>query len=109
MVGTVGFGLYFVDRELASVESKELSAQAQSYFERAQRASSENRMNEALELYRQALSLERSSREYQIALSRVLIKTGRREEAAPVLTTVLSRGPNYGPANLEMARLLRAG
>ena len=43
MVGTVGFGLYFVDRELASVESKELAAEARSYFERAERASSENR------------------------------------------------------------------
>ena len=109
MVGTVGFGLYFVDRELASVESKELAAQARSYFERAQRASSENRMNEAIELYRRALTLERSSRDYQIALSRALVKTGRREEAGPVLITVLSHGPNYGPANLEMARLLRAG
>lgn len=109
MVGTVGFGLYFVDRELALVESKELAAEAQSWFERAQRASSENRMDEAVELYRHALTLERSSREYQLALSRALVKTGRREEAAPLLTTVLSRGPNYGPANLEMARLLKAG
>ena len=108
LVAVVCTGLYLVDRELAGIEKKELNAEARTWFQQAERLASQNRIPEALPLYQRALSLNRKSSEYQVALGRALVSANRLDQAEPVLNTMLQGDPNNGPANLEFARLLVA-
>lgn len=99
--------LSFFDVYLAALERRELAAEARSYFDQAQRLAAGRRYEEAIPLYRRAAALERNDRAYRVAWARALVAAGRYENASPILAEALRDDPNDGPANLEMARILR--
>lgn len=108
LVAGICTALYLIDRDLARIEQTELSAEASTYFLQAERYMQEKDLATAIPLYERAVTLNRRSRQYQIALSRALVSDGNLEKAEPLLNGVLQADPNNGPANLEMARLLLA-
>jgi tetratricopeptide (TPR) repeat protein/CBS domain-containing protein len=88
-----------------------------SYFCRAQRAegaresyqagnelAKEGRYPEAIERYRNALSISHTS-EHRLALALALVEAGRLNEAEACLRELLKGDPGSGPANLGLARV----
>ncbi|HKE28774.1 MAG TPA: chloride channel protein [Bryobacteraceae bacterium] len=82
----------------------ERSSRAQSYFTSANALMEKERYDEAVEQYRNALSVARNPG-YRLALGLALIKAGRLDEARLYLNEVLREMPSSGPANLGLAEI----
>jgi tetratricopeptide (TPR) repeat protein/CBS domain-containing protein len=83
----------------------ERAARADRYFKAGNDLVLHDRNQEAVEQFRNALSVSPDNREYRLALGLTLVKTGRFEEASVYLEEVLRRDPTNGPANLGLARI----
>ena len=93
----VGFLNYYYRSERA--------ARADRYFKAGNDLVLHDRNQEAVEQFRNALSVSPDNREYRLALGLTLVKTGRLEEASVYLEEVLRRDPTNGRANLGLARI----
>jgi tetratricopeptide (TPR) repeat protein len=107
IVASVLAALFTFDMFMANLERAELAREASSLFQDAQSLES-SRPNEAIRLYRRALSINRGNLEYKIDLGRTLVAGKHYEDALPLFEDVLQRSPDDGRANLEMARLKEA-
>jgi tetratricopeptide (TPR) repeat protein len=83
----------------------ERTARAGRYFNAGNDLVLHDRNQEAVEQFRDALSVSSDNREYRLALGLTLVKTGRLEEASVYLEEVLRRDPTNGRANLGLARI----
>ncbi len=95
-----------VDQFLARVESDELRNTAQKSYLRGSRLLKDGKAGEAVNFLRDARSLQRQNPDYELQLITALAADGKIAEAEPLLTDVLERDPNGGPANLIAARLM---
>ena len=93
----VGFLNYYYRAERA--------ARADRYFKAGNDLVLHDRNQEAVEQFRNALSVARDNRDYRLALGLTLVTTGRLEEASVYLEEVLRRDPTSGRANLGLARI----
>jgi chloride channel protein, CIC family len=78
---------------------------ADRYYDAATQLLAKDRIEEAIEQYRNAVSVSHTVRA-RLGLSAALIKAGRLSEASVYLDEVLREDPASGPANLGMARIL---
>jgi tetratricopeptide (TPR) repeat protein len=93
----VGFLNYYYRAERA--------ARADRYFKAGNDLVLHDRNQEAVEQFRNALSVTRDNQDYRLALGLTLVTTGRLEEASVYLEEVLRRDPTSGRANLGLARI----
>jgi tetratricopeptide (TPR) repeat protein len=93
----VGFLNYYYRSERA--------ARADRYFKAGNDLVLHDRSQEAVEQFRDALSVSPDNREYRLALGLTLVMIGRLEEASVYLEEVLRRDPTNGRANLGLARI----
>ena len=91
-----GFLNYFYRAERAS--------RAQRYFDAGNKLYAQERVDEAIAQYRDALSISHRP-EARLALGLALVKAGRMNEASIYLNEVLRENPGSGPANLGMAQI----
>jgi CIC family chloride channel protein len=82
----------------------ERRARAQRYFQTGTELMAKDRPGEAIEPYRDALSISHVP-EYRLALAQALAKSDHLPEAALYFNEVLQEQPNNGPANLGLARV----
>jgi tetratricopeptide (TPR) repeat protein len=80
------------------------TSRAQGYFAAANELMEKERYEEAIEQYRNALSVSHSV-DYRLALALALVKAGHLEEARIYLGEVLRERPASGAANLGMAEI----
>jgi CBS domain-containing protein len=80
------------------------AGQAQQYFQTANGLVGNGRYSEAVEQYRNALSISHNS-EHRLALALALVKAQRLNEAEIYLREVLRDHPTSGPANLGIAQV----
>jgi CIC family chloride channel protein len=80
------------------------TARAQRFYQQGQTLTVQDRTEEAIAQYRNALSISHSS-EYRLALGLALAKAGSLDEASLYLDEVLRENPGSGPANLGLARV----
>jgi tetratricopeptide (TPR) repeat protein len=92
----LGFLNYFYRAERAS--------RGQRYFAAANQLIEAHRYEEAIEQYRNALSVSHSI-DYRLALALALVKAGHLDEARIYLGEVLGERPADGPANLGLAEI----
>jgi CIC family chloride channel protein len=93
----VGFLNYYYRSERA--------ARADRYFKAGNDLVLHDRNQEAVEQFRDALSVSPDNRDYRLALGLTLVMIGRLEEASVYLEEVLRRDPTNGRANLGLARI----
>ncbi|HWB96475.1 MAG TPA: tetratricopeptide repeat protein, partial [Bryobacteraceae bacterium] len=100
--------LYSVDRFLAGLEHREVAAEGRRLYAAGQQLLKENRIPEAIDAFERARALERSNRNYSIALATAQLAGKQIEDARTTLNTILFQDSNYAPANLLMARTMVA-
>jgi len=93
------------DRFLARLASVEVRKTAERSYAAGTRLLNAGKTGAAIDSFREAHSLDRQNDRYSVPLISALTKTGRIEDADPLVTEVLQREPNDGPANLAAARL----
>ena len=91
-----GFLNYFFRAERAQ--------RADQYFKAGNDLLKKDRIPEAIEQFRDALSISHSA-DQRLALAQALLQAGRAGEASIYLSEVLRERPNSGPANLAQAQL----
>ena len=96
----------FFDVFLVRAEREQQAEAARKLYTRAQALSAAGDHDEALTLYRDALSRRPENQEYELAMVRALMNVGRIQDAESAATTLLDDYPASGPANLAMARIL---
>ena len=106
MVGSLMLAIFFLDRFLASLEHREITAQASSLYRNGEHLLAQGNFHEATVTLARAHSMVRQNQDYQLALARALHGAGRLQEAQSNVRDLLDVDSNSGPANLEMARLL---
>jgi chloride channel protein, CIC family len=79
-------------------------ARAEESFKIGNQSVQQKRYAEAVEDFRNALSISQSDQRYRLALGLTLVEMGRPDEGSVYLNEVLRRDPNNGPANLGLAR-----
>ncbi|HEY2017929.1 MAG TPA: chloride channel protein, partial [Bryobacteraceae bacterium] len=79
-------------------------SRAERYFKAGNELVQHERYEEAVEQYRDALSISHSA-EHRLALGLALVRAGRLNEAAIYLNEVLRGNPGSGPANVGLARV----
>ena len=84
------------------------TTRAQGYFATANELMQKERYEEAIEQYRNALSVSHSL-DYRLALALALVKAGHLDEARIYLGEVLRERPSSGAANLGMAEIEAQG
>ncbi len=92
----LGFLNYFYRAERAN--------RGQRYFATANKLMEEHRYDEAVEQYRNALSVSHSV-DYRLALGLALVRAGYLDEARIYLNEVLRERPAGGPSNLGLAEI----
>jgi len=83
----------------------ERAARADRYFKAGNDLVLHDRNQEAVEQFRNALSVSPNNREYRLALGLTLVKTDDLEEASVYLEEALRRDPTDGRANLGLSRI----
>ena len=81
---------------------------AEQYFKTGSELRLQGREQEAVELFRNAVSISPDNQQYRLSLGLTLAKTGHPDEGAVYLNEVLKRDPNNGAANLGLARIAAA-
>jgi tetratricopeptide (TPR) repeat protein len=109
-LATVGImiGLYGVDKSLASLETKEVNAEARGRYVAGRKLLDAGKSQLAVEDLRRAHSLNRTNREFELALAEAQLAAGRPEDAEQTLQEALESNSNGGRANLLMARVRMA-
>ncbi len=106
VVAALVAAFFAVDLSLAKVEHDELGNQALALYQQGEALVKQGKPELALEPLREAHALERSNREYELALVDALLATRKLDQASDLLHDLLQSEPNGGEANLMMARLL---
>lgn len=106
IIVTVAISLGVADRFLAKVESAEIKKTAQESYEKGSRLLAQGKAGDAVDLLSDAHALERENPDYELQLIAAMMATGKIATAEPILTDLLLRQPNDGPANLTAARLM---
>jgi tetratricopeptide (TPR) repeat protein len=83
----------------------ERQARARSEFETGNALLRQDRVGEAIEQYRNALSISRDNGDYRLALGLALVKARHLNEAGIYLQQLLKADPDNGRANLGMAQI----
>jgi tetratricopeptide (TPR) repeat protein/CBS domain-containing protein len=78
---------------------------AEQYFKTGSALQLQGRDQEAVEQFRNAVSISPDNQQYRLSLGLTLVKTGHPDEAAVYLNEVLKRDANHGAANLGLARI----
>ena len=78
---------------------------AQEYYKTGNELLQENRDDEAVQQFRDALSAAPGNPQFRLALGLALVKAGHPAEASVYLTALLKRDPENGLANLGEARI----
>ena len=97
-------GLAVVGGLLSYYYRSERAGRAQHFYEVGNQYLQKDRYDEAIEQYRDALSISHTS-QYRLALARALLKAGHPDEATIYLKDLLRSDPTNAPANLGMARV----
>jgi len=98
-------GLYAIDKSLASLEAREVNAQAAGFYLEGQKLLSGGHAAAAVDDFRRAHTLERTNRNFDFALASAELTAGRTEDAEATLTELLDRNTNDARVNLLMARV----
>ena len=83
----------------------ERNVRAEDYYKGGAALAQQNRDDEAVERFRNALSVSPGNTKYRLALALELVKMNRLDEAAVYLRELLKNDPNNGQANLGLARI----
>ena len=94
------------DTGLARIDKRANSASALEEYKRGQSFFIARELDQAIDHYRAAATLDRDHSVYTVALAQAILAQGRPSVAEQLLLPVLERDANDGPANLELARVL---
>ena len=94
------------DTALARVDKSARSTTALQEYKQGQRSFLAGRLDEAIDHYRSAATLDRDHSIYTVSLAQAILAQGRPAVAEQLLRPVLEADANDGPANLELARVL---
>jgi len=94
------------DTGLARIDKRANSASALEEYKRGQSFFIAGKLDQAIDHYRAAATLDRDHSVYTVALAQAILAQGRPSVAEQLLLPVLERDANDGPANLELARVL---
>jgi tetratricopeptide (TPR) repeat protein len=97
--------LYGVDKSLASLESREVNAEARGLFEAGQKLMSAGKADAAVNDFERAHALDRTNRDFELALASAQLTAGKADDAEQTVMEVLDRDSNDGRANYLMARV----
>lgn len=98
-------GLYAADKSLANLEAREVRAEARNHYRNGQNLVAAGKNTAAIDELRRAHTLERTNRDFELALAGALLTAGRTDEAEQLVGEILSRNSNDGRANFLMARI----
>src|SRR5689334_2918164 len=98
--------LLVFDTALARIDKSARSVTALQEYKRAQVLFTSGKLDDAIDHYRAAATLDRDHSIYTVALSQAILAQGRPAVAEQLLRPVLDRDANDGAANLELARVL---
>jgi tetratricopeptide (TPR) repeat protein len=84
------------------------SQRAEQYYKTGNELLAQNRAEEAVQQYREALSVAPGNQQYRLALGLALAKADHPAEAAAYLSALLKREPENALANLGQARIAAA-
>jgi tetratricopeptide (TPR) repeat protein len=94
------------DTGLARIDKAATTASALQEYKRGQGLAAAGKLDDAIDHFRNAASLDRDRSVYTVALSQAILAQGRPGVAEQLLRPVLDRDANDGAANLELARVL---
>lgn len=83
----------------------ERNVRAEDSYKSGDALAQQNRDDEAVQQYRNALSVSPGNTKYRLALGLELVKMNRMDEGAVYLRELLKNDPGNGPANLGLARI----
>ncbi len=98
--------MFTVDTFLASTEASESHAEAARLYAEGQRLLDQGESADAVSRFEDALAIERTNRDFQLALARAQLGAGDLAQAQTTLDALLLADSTYGPANLTLARVL---
>jgi len=98
--------LFLADASLARIDRQESRSEAQTRFREGLRLTRNGNYLEAVDRLRTAAFIERTNRDYRLALAEALAGARKFDDATAQLDEVLSDHPTWGPANLAMARAM---
>jgi tetratricopeptide (TPR) repeat protein len=101
-------GLYGVDKSLASLEAREVSKEARDHYRNGRRLLAAGEAPAAIDEFRRAHTLERTNRDFELALASAQLTAGRSDEAEHLAEEILNRNSNDGRANYLLARIRAA-
>ncbi len=99
-------GLLLFDTALATADTSARKALATREFVLGERLIAQGKIEEGVERFRAASTLDGENPAYGVALAQATLADGRPREAEQMLLPLLERDPADGPANLAMARVL---
>ncbi len=108
LVAALMIGLYGVDKFLAAQEQNELEQEARNHYVEGQAALRAGKPQDAIAGFARAHAIERTNREYQLALATAQLADRQFVAARDTLNDLLDEDSNDGRANLLMARVLAA-
>ncbi|HJQ10303.1 MAG TPA: tetratricopeptide repeat protein [Gemmatimonadaceae bacterium] len=94
------------DTALARIDKSANTATALDEYKRGQALLAAGRIDDAIDHFRTAATLDRDHSIYTVSLSQAILAQGRASVAEQLLRPVLDRDANDGAANLELARVL---
>jgi tetratricopeptide (TPR) repeat protein len=97
--------LYGVDKSLAKLETREVNAEAQDLYRDGRKLLASGKAAAAVDSLRRAHTLDRTNREFDLALADAQLTAGRTGDAEQTLNEVLDENSNDGRANFLMARV----
>ncbi|HKR09594.1 MAG TPA: tetratricopeptide repeat protein [Gemmatimonadaceae bacterium] len=101
-------GLLVFDTALARVDKAASTATALQEYKRGEALLSAGRLDDAIDHFRNAATLDRDRSLYTVSLAQAILLQGRPAVAEQLLRPVLDRDPDDGATNLELARVLSA-
>ncbi len=99
------FGVFALTTFLARWHDAERQRRAERYFQIGETLASRGKEEEAIEEFRNALSIARGNREYRLAVAETLLRLGRFSEAEVYLEELLAADPANAIPNLLLARI----
>lgn len=106
LVALAIMGVFALDTFLANMEGSESHAEAVRLYAEGQHLLDQGKNDDAVSRFADALAIERTNREYQLALARAELAAGQLAQAETTLGGILLADSTGGPANLLMARVL---
>jgi len=103
-VGASLIGLALLAGLMSYIYRSERSQRAQRYFQEGNRLVQAQRYQEAIQRYRNALSISHTG-QHRLALAEALLQAGHTNEAGIYFRELLRTDPASGPANLGLARV----